>query len=116
MNEHMAYHLSHVFTIAPLFIYVGLARDTVHEHVFNLLGLLGVVILIYHGYRAYIKTKDNKSAWVNWIHIFYIAPLLLLLAYLKKDANRRYFEMMLILGFGALGYHLLYLIRETIFA
>jgi hypothetical protein len=116
MVDYMVNHAAHVLVIAPLFLYVGLARDTVPVHVFNLLGLIGVFVLVYHVYRAYIKIKDNKSAWINWIHIFIIAPLLILLAYLKKDASRRYFEMMLLLGFGALGYHLLYLIREIIFA
>lgn len=109
-------HSLHILVIAPLFLYVGLARDTVPTHLFNLLGIVGIFIILYHGYRAYMKIKDNKSAWVNWIHIFAVAPLLLLLAYLKKDASRRYFEMMLLLGFSALGYHLLYLIREIIFA
>jgi len=112
---HIQNHIAHILGVAPLFLYVGLASDTVPEHVFNALGVLGVVILAYHGYRAYTKIKENKSAWVNWIHIFLIAPLLILLAVLKKDAHRRYFEMMLLLGFAALGYHTLYLIRDSIF-
>jgi hypothetical protein len=109
-------HLIHILGIGPLFLYVGLGRDTVPDFVFNILGIMAIVILAYHSYRAYLKIKDGKSAWVNWIHIFAIAPLLLMLAYLKKDASRRYFEMMLLLGFSAMGYHTLYLIRESLFA
>jgi hypothetical protein len=79
---------------------------------FGLLLCVGIIVLLYHLYRAFIKIKDGKSAWVNWIHIFLIAPLLLLIGYLGKDAERRYFEMMLLLGFAAIGYHGVYAIRS----
>jgi hypothetical protein len=108
-------HLTHLALLGPLFVYIGFARDRVPDHIFNVLGLLAVVMLGYHTYRAYTKLKENKSAWVNWIHIFLIVPLLMILAYLKKDASRRYFEMLLMLGFAAIGYHGLYLIRDSIF-
>jgi hypothetical protein len=105
-------NLFHMLAVGPLFLYVGLMREKVPDAVFNVLGVVGLVVLFYHTYRAYGKLKENKSAWVNWIHIFLVAPLLLLLAYMKKDANRRYFEMLLVLGFAAIGYHALYAARE----
>jgi lipoprotein signal peptidase len=80
-----------------------------------MLGFMGAIILVYHGYRAFQKLRDGKSAWVNWIHIFFVVPLLFLLARYKKDASRRYFEMLLLLGFSALGYHVMYLLRESMF-
>lgn len=107
-------NLFHVAAVGPLFLYVGFARETTPDAVFNGLGVLAIVILVYHTYRAYGKLKENKSAWVNWIHIFLIVPLLLLLAYMKKDASRRYFEMLILLGCAAIGYHALYLIRSSI--
>ena len=82
---------------------------------FHILGLLGWMVLGYHSYRAYVNLSEKKSAWINWIHIFLVAPLLLIVAYLKKDASRRYFEMFLLLGFSAIGYHGLYLIRDNMF-
>ena len=108
-------NLFHVFGLGPLFLYVGIYRDTVPDQIFQLLGAMGFLVLGYHAFRAYTLLKENKSAWVNWIHILLIAPLLLLLGYLKKDASRRYFEMMLIIGFAAIGYHGFYLIRESMF-
>lgn len=108
-------NLLHLIAIGPLFLYVGLYRDTVPDAIFQLLGVLGFLVLGYHAFRAYINLKENKSAWVNWIHILLVAPLLLLLGYLKKDASRRYFEMMLILGFASIGYHGFYLIRDSMF-
>lgn len=108
-------NLVHVFIVAPLLLYVGFARSNTPDLVFDLLGVLGLIVLTYHVYRAYGKLKEGQSAWVNWIHIFLVVPLLLILATLKKDAARRYFEMLLILGFAALGYHATYLIREIMF-
>ena len=104
----------HIAILAPLFIYVGLQRDQVHEYVFYALGLMGAVVLAYHAYKACMKLTAGQSAWINWIHILFVAPLLLLLGYLKKDANRRYFEMLLMLGFAALGYHGFYVIRDRV--
>jgi len=106
-------NLAHVFGVGLLFLYVGIYRDTVPEWIFHLLGVIGAIIFVYHAYLAYTKIKENKSAWINWIHIFLVAPLLILLGYLKKDASRRYFEMLLILGCASIGYHGLYLIRDN---
>jgi hypothetical protein len=107
-------NLLHTLLIAPIFIYVGMNRDQVHEYVFYALGLIGAIVLAYHSYKAYTKLISGQSAWINWIHIVLVAPLLLLLGYLKKDANRRYFEMLMMLGFAALGYHGFYLISDSI--
>ena len=115
MTSRAPLHLLHLVALGPLFIYVGLERENVPDNVFTGLGLLGLLLLFYQSYKAYLKLKDGKSAWVNWIHILLIAPLLLILGYLKKDASRRYFEMLLLLGFAAIGYHGLYLMREMIF-
>jgi len=112
----LAKTLIHVLGIGPLFLYIGIQRDQVPEYIFQFLGIVGLLILIYHSVRAFAALQENKSAWINWIHIFLIAPLLLLLAYMKKDASRRYFEMMLLLGFSAVGYHGLYLIKDSMFS
>jgi hypothetical protein len=42
-------------------------------------------------------------------------PLLMILARSKKDASRRYFEMLMLLGFAAFGYHGMYLVRNFAF-
>lgn len=104
-------HLLHVFLIGPALLYVGYYRDQMADIAFSVLLAVGAAVLLYHLYRAFTKIKEGKSAWVNWIHIFLIAPLLLLVGYLGKDAERRYFEMMLLLGFAAVGYHGLYAVR-----
>jgi len=109
-------NLFHVFIVAPLFLYVGFARNSTPTIVFDLLGILGLGVLVYHLYRAYEQLKNNQSAWINWIHIFLVVPLLLILGYLKQDASPRYFEMLLLLGFAGLGYHGAYLIKDRVLA
>lgn len=110
--DYAAIHLAHAALLGPLLTYVGIARDDTPPAILNGLGVMAVVIVVYHSYRAYGKLKENKSAWVNWIHILIIAPLLFLVAYMKKDASRRYYEMILLLGMSAIGYHGLYLVRD----
>jgi hypothetical protein len=105
-------HLLHALLIGPAFLYVGYARDQIPNVVFSVLLGAGLIVLSYHLYLAFQKIKEGKSAWVNWIHIFLVAPLLLLVGYLGKEADRRYFEMMMLLGFAATGYHGLYAIRS----
>lgn len=114
MDSHLQLAIFHAAIIAPLFIYVGLARDQVPDSVFYALGVTGVFIALYHSYRAYEKLKEGKSPWVNYIHIFLVAPLLIILGLNRKTANRKYFEMLLLLGFAGGGYHTLSIIREML--
>jgi len=116
LSSHVVLNILHVLFIAPLLIYVGIARDSIPEWAFYVLGGVGVILLLYQLYKAYGKIKEGKSAWINWIHIFLIAPLLILMGILGKDTERRYFEMLLLAGCAALGYHGIYLIREMITA
>jgi hypothetical protein len=110
--DRVANHVFHLAVVGPAFLYVGLAnKETLPDYVFHALLTVGLIVLAYHVYRAYTKFTESKSAWVNLIHIFLIAPLLLWIGYMKKDAGRKYFEMLMMLGFAAMGYHGLYLVR-----
>jgi hypothetical protein len=115
MDPHTYIYAFHALVVAPLFIYIGLSRGAVPDALFTVLGVMAACIFFYHIYLAYGKIKEGKSAWVNWIHIFLVVPLLMILARSKKDASRRYFEMLMMLGFAAFGYHGLYLVRSIMF-
>lgn len=115
-TSHTILHAVHAAIIGPGLFYLGFAPDTLPDWAFTALLFLGVGILIYHAYLAIQKMAAERSAWVNWIHIFLVAPLLILVGYLKKDAARRYFEMLMLLGFAATGYHAFYLIRDIMLA
>jgi hypothetical protein len=53
---------------------------------------------------------DNKSAWVNYIHIFLIGPLLVTIGLNGINTSRPYFELLLMAGMAAIGYHGYYLL------
>ena len=114
MNVHTQLALLHALVLAPFLLYIGLAREQVPDSLFTALMGIGAVILGYHAFKAYGKIMQNQSAWVNYIHIFLVAPLLIIIGFYGKNASRRFFEMLLLLGFSALGYHGLTLVRELI--
>lgn len=111
MDPRMPIYLFHVLLAGPFLIYIGLQRDSVPDVLFMVLGALAAIIFIYHAYRAYGKLAEGKSAWVNWIHLLVVAPLLAYIAFYKKETPRRIFELLLMTGFASVGYHGLYTIK-----
>lgn len=112
-DNHFMLSLFHIVVIAPLFLFIGFQRASTPVWLYHAVLLLGTMILLYHGYRLSIRLYDNSGyAWVNMIHILFVAPLLLYIGYHKKDTPRAAYEMLLILGFGAIGYHLFSLVRN----
>jgi hypothetical protein len=109
MDSHKLVHLFHIIIVGGLFLYVGINRDKISSGLFNVLFYLGIFIIIYHLYKAYGYLKDNKGIWVNLIHIFIVGPLLVYIGYNGDKTTRKFFEMLLMLGFAAIGYHGYYL-------
>ena len=119
MDKHVILALFHVGIVAPLFIYVGVQRAGTSDLMFKGLVGLGLFMILYHGYKAFTKWSTGTSGvWVNLIHILLIAPLLIWIGYYGKDTSRAAFELLLMTGFAALGYHLysLYLSLNTVTA
>ena len=112
MDSHMILSIFHLALIVPFLIYVGLAREQIPETVFKVILGLGIFVGFYQCYKAYLKIMEGKSPWINYIHIFLLAPLLIIIGYNGKNTNRKYFEMILMLAFAALGYHSLSIIRD----
>ena len=74
--------------------------------------VIGAIVLVYHGFRLAMKLKTrSSSAWVNAIHVLLIAPLLIYIGYHKKETPRSAYELLLMLGFAAGGYHLYSIIK-----
>ncbi len=112
MDLHTVYGLFHVLVAAPFLIYVGVQGSKVPTWIYGVLGALIVGMVGYHGWRAYQKLADGRSAWVNWIHLLLIVPLLAWIAMEREKTPRRAFEMLMMLGFAGLGYHAYYLIMQ----
>lgn len=106
----------HVFLIAPLLLFVGMKRDETPAWIFGLFGVMAAIIFLYHGAKAYSKFAAGASgAWINYIHILLVAPLLAYIAVWKEGTPRRFFEMLMMIAFAALGYHGFYLVTEVWF-
>lgn len=105
MNPEVLVHLFHIVLVSGLFFYVGVTRDKMPPAMFPVLVGLGIFIGAYHVFKAFKK----KDAWVNYIHIFLIAPLLVFIGISKDKTPRKYFEVLLMFAFAAVGYHGYYL-------
>ena len=51
MDQGSQINLFHVLVVAPLLFYVGYNKCDTHELVFNLLMVIAILVLLYHGYR-----------------------------------------------------------------
>lgn len=102
-------HAFHVLLVGGLFLYVGIMKTSIPKILFPFLFALGGIIIIYHIYKAYTYLKSGKNPWVNFIHILLVGPLLIYIGYNKENTKRLYFELLLMLGFAAIGYHGYYL-------
>ena len=112
MNSLALVHLFHIIIVGGIFLYVGIMKTNIPTYVYPFLILLGSVVILYHIVKAYIKITKGLSAWVNYIHIFLVGPLLIYIGINQKNTRPRYFEMLLMLGFASIGYHGYYLFTE----
>jgi uncharacterized membrane protein len=97
----------HVVLIAPLLLFIGFNRAATPEWLYNVIFGLGILVLVYHGYRAITRIlASSQLAWINLIHVFIVAPLLLWIGYYGKRTERPAYDMLLIAAFGALGFQL----------
>jgi hypothetical protein len=112
IDAHIFIALVHVILIVPLFMFVGAMRDKSPTVLFKALLILGTTVLGYHLWRLSVKYRSNVSGqWVNLIHILTIAPLLIYIGINEKDTPRYAYEILLMISFAALGYHMITLIK-----
>lgn len=106
MDIHVLLNLFHIFFVVPFFLWVGISRSNIPESVYAVLLALGIFITLYHGFKAYRRFLAKSSyIWVNLIHMIWIGPLLMYIGANKKDTPRSAYELLLLSGFAALGYH-----------
>lgn len=109
INKKGYINLFHILIVGSLFLYVGNKRDSLNTNLFPVLLYLGLIIIIYHLYKTYTYIREDNSYWINLIHILLVGPLLVYIGYNRDKTQRLYFELLLMLGFAAIGYHLYYL-------
>ena len=98
-------HLFHILFVGGLFLYIGIKQKNIPNYMFNIILFIGVFILLYHGYKIYVKIKNGQNPWVNLFHILVVAPLLIYIGYEKQNSPRYFYEIIFMLAFAAIGYH-----------
>jgi hypothetical protein len=107
MNHHVVLSVFHILFVVPLFLYVAFQRANTSDQVYWFLFALGLFVFLYHGYKAMTRLVAGSSyAWVNLIHVLFIAPLMIYIGYYGKKTPRAAYEILAITAFGALGYHI----------
>jgi hypothetical protein len=113
LDNHFWLAIIHLIIVVPLFLYVGFTRAETPQWVYLSLFTIGWVILVYHGFKLVLRLKSRSNlAWVNALHVILIAPLLLFIGYHKKETPRFAYELLLMLGFAAGGYHLFSVVKQ----
>lgn len=111
MDTHLILSLFHIFAVVPFFLYIALNRANTPYYVYKVAFIVGVVITLYHAYKAFLKYKAGSvSLWVNVMHFLFIGPLLAYIGSQEQNTPRAAYELLAITAFGALGYHTYYLI------
>lgn len=107
MDKHVLINLFHILLVVPFFTWVGVSRGNLPNGAFIACLVIGMIVMLYHAFKAWNRLAAGSSyAWVNLIHALWIGPLLIYIGIHKKDTIRAAFELLLLTGFGALGYHL----------
>jgi hypothetical protein len=105
--HHIGLSLFHIFIVSPFFIYVAFVRGQLMPWVFTILQVMGLLVLLYHAYKILVKWRAHSlTVWVNVIHVLAVAPLVIYIGCMAYDTPRWAFEVLAMLGFAALGYHI----------
>jgi hypothetical protein len=114
MNAHIVLSLAHILVFIPMLFYIGFSRASLSNVVYNIVLAAGLLMGLYHLMRLIKKmTAGMAGAWVNAIHVFAVAPLLVYIGMNKKDTPRSAYELLLMVAFAGLGYHMYSLVLET---
>lgn len=113
MDARILINLFHILLVVPFLVWIGVSRTNIPDAAFNTLLAVGIIVVLYHAYKSYIRLASNSGfVWVNLIHALWIGPLMLYIGAKKKETPRPAFELLLLTAFGALGYHLYELVTH----
>jgi hypothetical protein len=114
MDPHFIIALFHLFVVVPFLGYVFVNRAATPEYIYNILFFVGIFVLVYHAYKAAIRIKSSSPMlWISLIHVLLFAPLMIYIGYMSKKTPRSAYELLGLITFAALGYHLYSLVLLT---
>lgn len=107
MDTHFLIALFHLVFVVPLFGYIFYQKAATSDWLYTFIFFLGLFVLVYHSLKAVYKyLAKSSSLWVNLIHIFLVAPLLIYIGYNNKKTPRPAYELLGLATFAVGGYHL----------
>lgn len=102
-------HLAHILIFSTFLGYIGIQQSSMPKILYNIILATGIIVILYHIYKSLYK----KDAWINYIHILIVGPLLVYIGLMKEETPRKFFELILMLAFASLGYHGYYLFIDA---
>jgi hypothetical protein len=113
MDKHMILSIFHLLLVFPFLLYTAFQRAATPDWLYTTLLVVGCFIALFHGFKFVTRYLSGSSyAWVNAVHVFLVAPLLIMIGLNKKETPRMYYELLMLLAFGGVGYHLFSLVRS----
>jgi hypothetical protein len=105
MNNRVILHLLHILILGPFLLYVGLGYPIPPW----VLTAVGIIVILYQGYKAYVHYSQQEAVWVNLFHVIIVGPALLAYGITEERWTR---ELIFMLGFAAIGYHGYYMVQS----
>ena len=103
----MFVNLAHILVFSTFLGYVGIVQSNMPQFMYIIILSIGVLMVLYHIYKSFFK----KDAWINYIHIFIVGPVLVYIGLYKNKTPHKIFDIVLMLAFASLGFHAYEMIR-----
>ncbi len=107
VDKYLLVILFHLVVVVPLFLFVGFNRAATPDWLYNVIMGMAVLVFLYHGFKTITRLiAKSPVVWINLIHVSIVAPLLAWIGYNGKKTGRPAYDMLLMVAFSALGFHL----------
>ena len=112
VDQHFLLSVFHLLIIAPLFLFVSFQRSNTPSWLYAVFLSMGALVFLYHGWKFMIRWQARSGrTWIHFVHLITVAPLLVYIGYYGNNTPRAAYEMLMILSWGMIGYHLFNLVR-----
>ena len=98
-------NLLFILIFGCLFLYIGLKRSNMSNDMFKQLFLFGIFLVIYFFMKAFSNSEPGESNTTNFIYLFIIAPLIILIGIKGSSTSSGYFNILAICAFFIIIYH-----------
>jgi hypothetical protein len=103
MNTHTLLHLAHLLILGPFLLYIGVG----YPIPLSVVVIIGAFVILYQAFKTYQKYTAGDALWVNLFHVIVVGPALVAYGWSGARFAR---ELILMLGFAAIGYHGYYML------